>query len=219
MKKINYFIIWAIGLGTGWLLANRVLKEKYEAIVLEEVKSVREAFGHALDKATSEAEVQENTIITNTYQSLARDYTKPSLDEVKAVMESHSDKDLDAHMADREYPEEDRDIFCVTQDEFVNEADAHDKITLNYYDEDNILCDSLNEIIPNPEQIIGEDALDSFGCLSENDDIVYIRNTKRMSDFEIIRHHSSWEKDVMGVIPTKPKKKKNTVRRDTDGES
>lgn len=73
------------------------------------------------------------------------------------------------------------------------------KIELTYYEDDDVLCDEKDQPIIDPEGSVGDAALVSFGVDSGDPDIVYIRNLQRECDYEIVRVHSSYQKEILGV--------------------
>lgn len=82
------------------------------------------------------------------------------------------------------------DPYTISPDQFVNEQPFFDKITLEYYD-DGILCEEISdEIIDNISGTIGMDSLNKFGEYEE--DVVYIRNERVSTDYEVIRQHRAF---------------------------
>ena len=77
-------------------------------------------------------------------------------------------------------------ISIISQDDFNNNADDFEVVELTYYADD-IMVGEDDNIIPGPEDIIGNDALVSFGMLSGDPDIVYVRNPKARALYEIVR--------------------------------
>ncbi len=86
------------------------------------------------------------------------------------------------------------DPYLITEVEFDEGKDEYDKISLTYYDGDDILIDEDGDVITDPDEIIGEDALISFGTGSSDKNMVYVRNEKLQCDYEIIREFSSYYK-------------------------
>ncbi len=77
-------------------------------------------------------------------------------------------------------------ITIISQDDFNNNPDDFEVVYLTYY-ADEIMIGEDDNIIPGPEDIIGNDALVSFGVLSGDPDIVYVRNPKTRALYEIVR--------------------------------
>lgn len=83
---------------------------------------------------------------------------------------------------------------------FMNDRLDDEKETLDYYVEDDILCEAHDEIVENREDIVGMIFSKLFdGVLSEDENVVYIRNPRLHADYEIIRHDSSYDKEVLGA--------------------
>jgi hypothetical protein len=59
---------------------------------------------------------------------------------------------------------------------------------LEYFEEDDVLVDSRDSMIDNKEYMIGENALERFGYLSGDPNVVYVRNERLGMDFEIVKH-------------------------------
>jgi hypothetical protein len=79
---------------------------------------------------------------------------------------------------------------------------------------DDTLSDENEEIISDVSYVIGYDALSSFGDGSDDPDIVYVRNEKLQTDYEVTRLNKSYSETVLGVIPEKkPRARRQNVRR------
>lgn len=77
--------------------------------------------------------------------------------------------------------------YIISPTQFINEEPYYDKITLEYYDDD-ILANALSEeIIEDINAAIGLESLTKFG--EYEDDVVYVRNENRNTDYEVIRQH------------------------------
>lgn len=77
--------------------------------------------------------------------------------------------------------------YTISGDQFVNENPYFDKITLEYFD-DGILSDAISgDIIEDIDRAVGRESLTKFGEYEE--DVVYVRNEKTSTEYEIIRQH------------------------------
>ena len=72
--------------------------------------------------------------------------------------------------------------YVITPEEFGELAD-YQTISLTYW-HDAVLTDDYDEIIDNPDDIVGEDFADHFG--EYEDDSVFVRNDARKTDYEIL---------------------------------
>lgn len=99
----------------------------------------------------------------------------------------------------------------ITLEEFTDEKDHFDKLTINYYAEDDTLVDEREDIITNVNALIGEDALLCFGESSDDPDVVYVRNERLSIDYEVIRINKSYQETVLGI--KKPQVVKKTSKK------
>ena len=74
--------------------------------------------------------------------------------------------------------------YVIMPDQFVNEHTEFDKTTLMYYSDDVLVEEMTREIITDIDSAIGTESLNHFGEFE--DDVVYVRNEKISTDYEII---------------------------------
>lgn len=104
-----------------------------------------------------------------------------SEDETVGATEGEAWVDEDAETAEPEEP-----IQIISLADYANSDTGYEQHELNYFSDDVVTDENLVPIA-NPEQLIGEEALVSFGVLSENEDVVYIRNETIKAEYEITR--------------------------------
>lgn len=94
-----------------------------------------------------------------------------------------------------------RGIELITEEEFSDESDNEDyeRIALTYYNTDGVLVDERDEPVPSPENILGQEALASFGKDSKDPDVVYVRNDLTSTLFEVARVYQSFAEVVLGI--------------------
>lgn len=71
------------------------------------------------------------------------------------------------------------------------EFEHHDRTTLYYYTEDNVLATEEDEVIEDPSTLIG-DALDKFGFRNNDEEVIYVRNYGFQTDFEVEKRDTSF---------------------------
>lgn len=108
--------------------------------------------------------------------------------EVKTAMYNYSG--YSSEPEDTEHP------YQITPDEF-GEFEDYSTQNLVWYS-DGALCDEQDILIDDVASIVGEEFMDHFGDYEP--DIVYIRNDKLSSDFEIRRDPDSYI-DLVGKRP------------------
>lgn len=118
---------------------------------------------------------------------------------VQAKEDDPRDWDYNAEIADREL---NPDVpYTISFEEFNENADNHEQTTVTYYAMDDTLVDSQDKPIDNTDYTVGDDNLTRFGHGSGDPNVVYVRNDKIDMDFEIIRDHGSYQKQVFGTDP------------------
>lgn len=88
--------------------------------------------------------------------------------------------------------------YIITKDEFLENEHNHSQESLTFYEGDDALSDSKDQVLVNPKNLVGADTLDRFGYGSEDENIVYVRNEKLELDFEIARSPGSFGEEVLG---------------------
>ena len=170
-NSVKIIFAFTLGAAAGVVATQKFFKAKYEAIAQEEIDSVKEVYSKKHKEDTNE--VDENMPTTpedvEEYQDIVNDlgYTKK---------EGGSE------------PVKESKIEVVPPDEFGQE-DGYDLISITYY-ANGILTDDGDYPIDDPEEIVGPDALDSFG--EWEDDAVYVRNDERKCYYEILRDISDY---------------------------
>lgn len=149
------------------------------------------------------------------------DLNEEEVDEVRSGMK----KLIEGRFADRHAEDDFETIEDETHDfepisiismaEFAN-AEGFDCITLNYWDDD-IVTDQHNNPIDRPEQILGDEALVSFGELSEDPDVVYVRNLNNKAMYEVVRMNKEYTAERLGRANRKQAVLKQ-LKEEDDGE-
>lgn len=79
--------------------------------------------------------------------------------------------------------------YTISPDEYGDMYD-YNTMHLTYYAEDEVLSDENDEMIDDIDGIIGLDSLDHFG--EYEDDVLFVRNDKRKTDYEIFYDKGSY---------------------------
>jgi hypothetical protein len=107
--------------------------------------------------------------------------------------------DLDETDDDAEELLDDTNDPCIISMETYAEDMDHTHTTLKYYTDD-VLCDEAGVPINRPESFLPEDALVSFGRDSQDEDVVYVRNSEKKAMYEIVRLDEPYSKPVQSRI-------------------
>lgn len=169
---MNKVLIFVLGAAAGSLVTWKILEDKYNKIIEEEVEAVEEYYrereeikGHIIVQKTEE-QVKEEKKIKEQYEN--------TVEELGYTVET-------------EVLEEQVEPYVIAPEEF-GEAYGHETKSFTYY-ADGILTDEVGEIISDPDVIIG-DGLEHFG--EYEDDSVYVRNENTECDYEILKHEKAF---------------------------
>ena len=206
-RKIINLIIFTVGAAIGSAVTWKIVKDRYEKIVQEEIKSVKEVFADRFSDSSEEPSSEESD--DEMEEDPLSDYRKICWDDLEdldpseleeeeyqadyagAVVSKYEDiaNIYKEGGADNMPSSEPREPYIIEPIEF-GELDGYKTFELTYY-EDGILEDEDYEIVRNPEEIIGPDALGSFG--EYEDDSVFVRNERLRADFQILKDYRAYD--------------------------
>lgn len=90
--------------------------------------------------------------------------------------------------------------YLISHEDFHNTETEWDKMSIMYYEDDDVLTDEKDKPVDDIEYLIGEEHLDFFGLRSGGDkNQVFIRNPQLSSDFEVTRHAGAYTEVVLGI--------------------
>ena len=204
-SKIIHVLVFTAGAAIGSAVTWKFLKDKYEKIVQEEIKSVKEVFADRFSDSSEEPSSEESD--DEMEEDPLSDYRKINWDDLEDLDPSELEEEEyqaeEADKAEYEYianiykeggadnmpSSEPREPYIIEPIEF-GELDGYKTFELTYY-EDGILEDEDYEIVRNPEEILGPDALGSFG--EYEDDSVFVRNERLRADFQILKDYRTYD--------------------------
>lgn len=128
-----------------------------------------------------------------------RKFMREGMDMTGMEDEWDYDEEMSKRTPDRPY--------VIHVDEFRDDNKEYSKISLDYYVVDDVVVDERNMLLPNTDDILGEDNLKRFGDGSGDTEIVYIRNEKLESDFEVTKTLGDYVADVYGYIEHSEKRR------------
>ena len=190
-------LIFVLGAAAGSLATWKLIEKKYKDIAQEEIDSVKDTFSKMKkneypDKLEdypdfeefddSEDEEEE----PKPEQKIDRN-NKPDIVEYAKILSESGYTNYAERQNKKEKkgvePVEDERPYVISPDEF-GEKDGYENVTLTYY-ADGVLTDYFDNVISNVDEVVGFDSLDHFG--EYEDDVVFVRNEKMETDYEILR--------------------------------
>lgn len=204
------FMWFSIGALVGTVVTITVLKNKYEAILQEELDSIMQVMTRNRTKGTPCEEKKEKVIPiknrTNESYSAEKDYEGHESKVVQTTDKTFKKivKEYDrvnpplSVMAEEQSPtEEDKDIYIISEDEFCMGKEDFDQETMMYY-EDGVVLDESEDIVDDLENVIGLEAFSTFqNCPEET--VIFVRNEGLSIDYEIIRANQVFVSHIAGL--------------------
>lgn len=229
-KKVIGVVAAAAGAAISHVVTVRLLEEKYIAIAEEEVEKAQEVFKrmYKVDEySTPESAAASLGIeipvpltppeILN--EMVDPDPIRPVVTDVNAF-ESNTNEDPEntglPNEEERILLAQEGKAYIIAEDEYAQNAVEYNQVTLTYYAEDDVLVDENSEVIPDVEEVVGEENLQKFGIGSGNNRIVYVRNERLEMDFQIVMSQRNFAADVHGFIEHSEPRSAMRRRRNSD---
>lgn len=222
----------AVGFALGYKVAEKRLRDKYEAQLAEDIASVKATYQDMAQKegvfSTPEGaaallipdEEERERIILDAGKKAFEQYASTALkdapEQIAQALDltqhnvfdtAAADEDLDAAGVpwDAGLPAREGDRpYIVTVDEFMESE--NDQLTITYYDGCGTLTDEKERILDDIDNLVGLANLNEFGRGSKDEHIVYVRNETISTDFEIVREMDTYSHAVLGIVEDEPVK-------------
>lgn len=198
----------AVGAAVGYFVANKKAEQKWKAKADEEILSVKKHYGmvhdpNDYDTPEEAAEADRRRVHDYLERLDELDYRAglkpgpgPEVAEAEVLPEpvpvEDQLNDPGSENFDKAYP------YPVSSDEFFMDHEDYPKITLNYYELDDILCDDRDEVINNRGELIGT-CLKFMGYDKTEPNAVYVINHKIGVAYEVCRDPDAYQTIVQGI--------------------
>lgn len=111
--------------------------------------------------------------------------------------DSEESEDASRDISVKTVPPKGRKRFCISPDEFI-ELDGREKVTLTYFEEDQVFMTDTEETYLNGLKDIGKSNLDQIA--NYPDGTLYVRNLDNGTDYEIIFEDGSYADYIEGKV-------------------
>lgn len=105
----------------------------------------------------------------------------------------------------------DKDIFIVHRDEYMENAWEFDKVSLTYFEGDDVLTNERDEVIADQDETVGLENLAKFGHGSNDPNVVYVCNKEKAVLIEVTHSDGRYATEVHGF--TEDELQHSSVRR------
>jgi hypothetical protein len=220
---------FAMGVGVSFLVIPKLLEEKYVERAQEE-SAFNERFAQRLEERERPErpkrqrvvteETQERDLIghsslqgtrTHEYNNEKKNYSRTVRDDIDEPNSDEDDDDEDEcdddDSVDSEYP------YVISEISFSEEFLSHDKLSITYYAEDDVLADEQEDMIDDVDALIGYGNLNVGNVGIARPDTIYVRNERIGCDFEITVNYNSYQETVLGIKLDPKQRQENLSRR------
>lgn len=228
----------AAGAAGGYFFAKNKLKSFYEDLAAEEIGEAKRFYAN-LNKVDVESGdvLSPMEVLERTHPAAAaslREYQGEKVEDLETALDEQDEAQI-ARIEERvrhqepevevtvnvfddptfdlveetKYRTEDKP-YIITHDEYFAAEKDYEQISLTYYEQDDTLTDESDKPINEIDQMVGEDHLVRFGHGSKDKNIVYVRNDRLASDFEIIKSTGSYVEEVLGMLADEPNSLKHS---------
>lgn len=199
-NNISKLFMFAMGAAIGSFSAWFYAKKKYEKIANDEIRSMREYFRRR-EKELLEDDTEEEAEETEGEPESSKEENDKGIYS-NIIKESgyvrYGKSSNQNNSEEAEGNDVDDEPYVIRPDLF-DTLDDYESMTLTYY-ADGVLADMFDVPIDNPDTLVGTDFVDCFNADEVDGDVVYVRNERKKTDFEIIedlRNYSDMMKNKM----------------------
>ena len=216
----------AFGAFLGYIVSKKILEEKYEKVAQDEIDSVKLYYHRLKGEATPGRSPVPKTRFLETSEVEATDAKLYETSEVEATdaklyetdeEEEQSKMDYELSLAEQQKMNEElsgrykypKSPYPIDYAEWAKPSDVLDKVDLYYYKGDDILCDSKDSIISDPEELLGP----GWTKLLKDRTTIFIRDERLLIDYEIYSISALYSDEITSKIETdKERKYRRTAR-------
>lgn len=192
-KFINV-LMFAAGAAIGSAVTWKIVKDRYERIVQEEVDAFKESYTECMSNLQEQDEDSEDDD-SDTGTDVGHQINWEEYEDLNEEDDSEpNDMEKYSRLASN-YTNEKGGAESMTEKPYVispydfGEVDGYSQFELTYY-ADGILEDEDYNIVNDVDELIGSDSLYTFG--EYEDDSVFVRNEKLRADFQILRDYRTY---------------------------
>lgn len=185
------FFIFAAGVVAGAVAGAYLVKDKIMADAKQEIEEVREYY-----RSKKESK-KEETVEEQPVEEVKEEKEYKTIVENSGYVNYNKPEQIIQHSVLEDVP------YAIDPEEFGDkEEEGWDTTTLTYF-ADGVLVDDVDEIVEEPDVVVG---LDNLRIFEEFPDAtcVYVRNETWRTDFEILRDDWKWSDLQEPQVEKKP---------------
>lgn len=198
MSKATAFAAFLVGAAASSAITWYAVKTKYQQYAEEEINDIREYYSSKLTKKDNEPAEEDNDEETSTPEVKSNRIEATTISDRQNYSGYFKTESEPAGISENPLILEPRP-YVVSPDEFAEELGYECRDITLYAD--GTLADDDDDILEDPENVIGLDSLKQFGEYAPN--TVYVRNDRLKCDYEVSKDDRTYEE----VLESKPYKR------------
>lgn len=183
MGKIKGLLIFAAGAVAGTVAGIGISKRHFEAIAAQEINEVRDYYR----KTNKELEEQKEEQKEEQENTKKEEVVEETIEEYNNIIK-YGNYVTTEEIDDEEDDYSDDEPYIIDPSEFGNNGNYATQ-TCTYF-ADGVLVDDVDEVIEDPEKLVGNLHVDIFRDFDATS--VYVRNDWMKMDFEILKDDWFW---------------------------
>lgn len=215
------------GGAAGYLIAKKQLEKKYSELAeaeIEEAKKYFKVLYKVGDYETVEGTVKalgrtSEVVATEALKSYGGHVLKPAeeavrnkVEQIRKVEEATVNEVIHNVFGSTRKVSEEAEAFAeevrnrteeapyvISDEEYFQNDTDYQQVSLTYYAGDDVLTDDRDDIIEDPDELVGGNNLVRFGDWSNDPNIVYVRSDVKEMEFEITRSQGKYSEEVAGL--------------------
>lgn len=204
-EMVKNIAIFAAGTSVGIFFAQKVLEKQSN-------ESIEETFikrgDHHEERSVNNIYHQKSSLdgtVTNEYNKIKRDYG--IVEEYDEGEETEEDDFINEFEAPS--PENNKNKpYVIEETDFLDNMKHYNKISLYYYAQDDVLSDVDEIPITNVDAVVGDETINTLSSANTYN-VIYVRNNRLETDYEIIALNQSYQEQILGLLPGEQRPRKN----------
>lgn len=198
-------LLWlSAGIGMGYFLAQKHLRDEYDAIASEEIANAKKyyenLYSHEAEvrKQLAEEASEVRTQTANDAAEALLKYQGKAIKDIRPPLPEPMDEPDDEGVnVDFEEESDPNAPYIIDEDTFMHAEVGYKQFCLTYFVGDKVLAGESDKVITNPDEAVG---LENLAILENmNEDRFYIRNRGLGFDFEVTRSEGKYSVEVEGL--------------------
>lgn len=178
----------------------------------EALSTIEENEVSAAQRLVTQAKAEREEILNDEfYNGKSEDVEEPVVTETRNIFDDEREEKIKyLSTPDPAKP------YLITAEEYEDPYENYGKLSLTWFEEDDIIIEEGSENIIDNTELIGSEVLEAFGHDPRDKDMIHVRNVNYEADLEVTRDRRSYAEVIAGVAPYDDEEPRKKPRREDD---